>query len=242
MSKSNEFFDRYNSTHIAGRKGASSLQRFRAKSLTWKTRFGHFLPQDHNARLLDAGCGTGNLLLWLQEQGFQCAEGIDISQEQVDVAAGLGVRNVQCADLKVFLASHEGAFDVIFMRDVLEHFPKPEILGILRDLRSALAPGGCLILQVPNGASPFFGRIRYGDFTHELAFTRSSLIQLFNLAGFEGHRFDPVMPVIVGLRSLPRLIAWKLSLWLFTLALYGEDGGSDGLLTQSLIAAARRPR
>jgi hypothetical protein len=31
--------------------------------------------------------------------------------------------------------------------------------------------GGRRIIRVPNGVSPFAGVIRYGDLTHELAFT-----------------------------------------------------------------------
>ena len=37
----------------------------------------------------------------------------------------------------------------------------------------ALKPGGRWILHTANAESPFYGRVRYGDITHEQAFTQS---------------------------------------------------------------------
>ncbi|MBK8473258.1 MAG: methyltransferase domain-containing protein [Sphingobacteriales bacterium] len=38
-----------------------------------------WLPASLNSRILDIGCGYGNALLWLQEQGYTHLSGIDLS-------------------------------------------------------------------------------------------------------------------------------------------------------------------
>ena len=76
----------------------------------------------------------------------------------------LDIHQIVCADLSVYLADKHATFDIIFARDVIEHFKKDEVLEIFCASYQALKPGGVLIVQVPNGESPFSGRIRYGDF------------------------------------------------------------------------------
>jgi len=68
---------------------------------------------------------------------------------------------------------------------VLEHIPKPDIIPLLCSLRAALAPGGALIIEVPNMGNPFTGLfMRYADFTHEVGFTQPSMEYVLHKAGF----------------------------------------------------------
>jgi len=240
MSFKDDFYARYVSTHTGHRKGAATLDRFRAKLPGWDLRFGHFLPEDRNAAIVDIGCGNGNLVFWLQQRGYTAASGIDMSVEQVAVAHGLGVLRVEVADLRVYLVERMAHFDVIFLRDVIEHFTREEVLQILDLVRAALKPGGRVVLQLPNGASPFIGRVRYGDFTHELAYTQSSLAQLFGITGFREACYFPVAPRFHGLRSLPRVILWKSVEAFYRLLLYAELGRGDYVVTQNLVATAIR--
>jgi hypothetical protein len=56
-----------------------------------------------------------------------------------------------------------------------------------RDIRPLLPPpsaGYVAVARVPNAVSPFGGRIRYGDFTHETWFTARSVRQLAAASGF----------------------------------------------------------
>jgi 2-polyprenyl-3-methyl-5-hydroxy-6-metoxy-1,4-benzoquinol methylase len=176
----------------------------------------------------------------LQQNGYANAEGIDISPEVVDVAQRLGVRNVRCADLREYLRERVGRYDLVVLRDVMEHFERTEIVHALQLVHGALRPQGAAILQVPNAQSPFFGRIRYGDLTHELAFTESSLAQLFNLIGFASYAFEPVPPPWRGLRALPRRVAWALTSGLYRMALYAELGVAPRTVTLNIIAIARK--
>jgi len=42
------------------------------------------LPEDKKAKIIDLGCGNGGFVYWLQQIGYQNAEGIDISAEQIE--------------------------------------------------------------------------------------------------------------------------------------------------------------
>jgi hypothetical protein len=148
---------------------------------------------------------------------------------------------VHQADLTHFLRSRLHSYDVLILRDVLEHFPRDQVVEVLELCRQASRPGGLVIVQVPNAESPFFGRIRYGDFTHELAFTTTSISQLFNVVGLEDPRVYPTEPVIAGVRSFFRAALWGAIKLLYRILLFAELGRGKWIFTQGLIAVGRVP-
>lgn len=228
----------YVSTHVAHRKEPQDLRALGRRARIFQQHFGQFLPRDRQARIADLGCGSGALLWWLMRRGYTNVRGVDTSAEQVALAHELGISQVVQGDIVSFL-SESSAYDVLFARDVIEHFDKQSVFEILVRAHAALAPGGVLVLQVPNGESPFFGRVRYGDFTHELAFTASSLKQLFGATGFASAEILPWRPAVTGARSAVRYIAWRLIEPLVKLPIVIESGGPR-IVTMNLIAAARK--
>ena len=241
MSFKDTFYDRYASTHLVHRKGTPSLEGFRYASAAWARHFGPLLPADRDASIIDVGCGSGGLVWWLHQRGYRHAEGIDVGAEVIEAARALGVPNVSQADLRVHLETRPGVYDAVILRDVIEHFTREEILQILGLVQRALRPGGSIIIQVPNAESPFFGRIRYGDFTHETAFCASSLVQVFQMTGYGNIRLRPAGPVVRSLRSLFRVGLWKGVEAVYRLCLFAEVGRGHRIVTQGIIAAADRP-
>lgn len=77
------------------------------------------------------------------------------------------------------------------------------------DVLRVLKPGGRWIIHVPNGESPFGGRMRYWDLTHELAFTRTSVAQLLLASGFSDVRCFEDQPVVHGAKSALRWLLWQ---------------------------------
>jgi cyclopropane fatty-acyl-phospholipid synthase-like methyltransferase len=55
--------------------------------------------------------------------------------------------------------------------DVIEHLTRQELFDLLDSVYRVLAPGGVCLVHVPNAEGLYGMRIRYGDFTHELAFS-----------------------------------------------------------------------
>lgn len=143
------------------------------------------------------------------------------------------------------MAAHPGTYDAIVAIDVLEHLRKDEALAFVDAAFTALKPGGVLLTQTVNAESPFFGRMLHIDFTHEIAFTRHSLHQLFMVAGFGETGFREIAPIGAGPRALLRRGLWAIARWKMNLYLHIETGSgllnNEHLFTQIFLAKARKP-
>ncbi len=197
------------------------------------------LPYDRSTTVLDVGCGAGEMVQELHQAGYRRVRGIDVSHEQIRLAETRGINGVERADLRDHLRSNPRAYDVILALDVLEHFDRAEVLSVLDLIAIALKPNGRLIARTPNGVSPFAGRYRYGDLTHCLAYTSSSLRQALAATGFHTVRFFPVSPQVTGAASAVRAVAWHVIAALLKLALAAETGELQGhIVTQNLLVCA----
>lgn len=200
----------------------------------------HF-PADRNAAILDLGCGHGALIHFARELGYLNLRGIDGSPEQVAVARQLGIEGVEEHDLRSALAAQaEASLDSVIAFDVIEHFTRDELLPFVDAVARVLKPSGSWIIHAPNAESPFFGAIRYGDLTHELAFTRESLSQLLLSSGFCGVQFFEDKPVVHGAKSAIRWALWKTIRGVLRLYVAAETGDASGgrIFSRNLLAIA----
>jgi SAM-dependent methyltransferase len=96
--------------------------------------------------LLDIGCGAGFFLARAREFGWNCL-GLEPSESASRLAAE---RNLQVFNLTLdeFLERYKMTFDVIHLKNVLEHIPQPAVA--LRKCRNLLNAGGLLYVEVPN--------------------------------------------------------------------------------------------
>jgi SAM-dependent methyltransferase len=199
-----------------------------------------WLPGSKDAVICDVGCGPGALLYMLRGLGYTRLSGADLSPECVELARRV-CPEVEQADATEYLVRHRAEFDLVCMTDVIEHHAKDRLLPLLEAARDALRPGGRIIIQTPNAASPFFGRIRYGDVTHESALTPRSLTQLLRAAGFDEPELRECGPRPHGPVSLCRWLMWKVLRRLAQLWLLVETGGpGEGVYTQVMLARAQR--
>ncbi len=97
-----------------------------------------------NARLLDAGCGSGRTLDELARLG--AASGIDLSPEAVAFAQRRGHADVRTGAIEGLPFEAE-TFDIVTCLDVIEHTPDDR--RSLAELRRVTRPGGALIVTVP---------------------------------------------------------------------------------------------
>ena len=108
------------------------------------------LPAGKPGRLLDLGCGDGDLMRAAQDREWN-AEGVDFDPASVEFARRRGL-NVHLGSL----VSQDYAaeqFDAIVMSHVVEHLSDP--IGVLQECHRVLKPGGRLILATPNVGSQF---------------------------------------------------------------------------------------
>jgi SAM-dependent methyltransferase len=173
------------------------------RPISWRARwFGppdeprkeHDLFAKHGqGRLLDFGCGAGGFLAQMAQHGWNVC-GIDVSEESVKrIRDQLGIKalagSLPHPDLR------PGSFDVITMWHALEHVHWPA--EVLRETHRLLAPGGRLIIAVPNIDSlafRWFGSAWFGlDLPRHLThFAPWTLHLMLEKAGF---RVGPVQMV-----------------------------------------------
>jgi 2-polyprenyl-3-methyl-5-hydroxy-6-metoxy-1,4-benzoquinol methylase len=233
-------YDNYISTHNRNLYGENSLERIKAYAPALNHYYGRHLPADKNVRILDIGCGDGNFVYHMQQSGYKNAAGIDVSAEQIEKGRAMGIDNLHCGDLIEFLRTSREKYDVVIAKDVIEHFTRNEVFDILIEISRVLKEGGKFIMQVPNGQGYFYTSIFYGDYTHEMAYTESSIRQVMLNTGFSGVNCYPTGPVPHGLVSTIRYVLWKMFVWRLRFWKMVETGNRAGIFTQNIIAVARK--
>jgi 2-polyprenyl-3-methyl-5-hydroxy-6-metoxy-1,4-benzoquinol methylase len=154
------------------------------------------------ARVLDAGCGRGELVVQAALRGAQ-AWGIDYAEAAVEIAsdaiahAGISTRaHVQRGDLMA-LEFADGSFDVAFMMDVVEHLYPDELTQALGELRRVLRPGGRLVVHTsPNTLLQDVVYPHYTRRVHAIA------LKLSEITGFRDRLFTEFM--LPSKREFPR--------------------------------------
>jgi 2-polyprenyl-3-methyl-5-hydroxy-6-metoxy-1,4-benzoquinol methylase len=148
------------------------------------------LGEGRGRKLLDVGAADGFLAERLTAQGFTVTA---LERDPALAAQAHGrCKTVVVADLEAAPPLLDGPFDVIVYGDVLEHLSDPR--AVLTALDRTLAPGGIVIVSVPNVAhlwmrlSLLAGRFDYGDRgildrTHLRFFTRRTLLAFLREAG-----------------------------------------------------------
>lgn len=208
----------------------------------FEIKLSKWLPDDRCSSILDLGCGQGNFLKYLDSQGYSNITGVDISPEQISLAmAAVLDAQIYEMDMIDFLNGKSSSYDCITALDVIEHLEKEQVLHFLDAVYNALKPGGRLILQTPNAASPWATSLIFGDFSHGCSFTPSSLKQLLTLTGFKDIRSQEAGPIPRSLKSAIRYILWKaFSLYFkfYNLIEMGTIG--DGIFTRVFQCSAKK--
>lgn len=164
-------------------------------------------------RVLDLGFGAGLLARRIRPRCAYLA-GIELDAE----AAREGARFFDAPFVGDLLEGLEGPweqpFDVVIAGDILEHLPDP--VTALVEIRHLLAPGGILLVSLPNVANVtvrlalLAGRFDYADRgildrTHLRFFTRQTGGLFLSGAGFRVLRSHPTaMPVELAIPLLGR--------------------------------------
>lgn len=238
-----QIYGTYVSMEASVRGLSHSPAEYDAQAAAIHARVRRWLPADRAAPVLDIGCGPGYFLYLLHRLGYTDVTGVDLSEEQLALARRSSPRAALVhGDARDVLAANPGRFALITGFDFIEHFGKDELFPLLRSVSAALRPGGRLVLQTPNAASPWGLMVRYGDLTHELAFEPHSLAYALRMAGFTDVETRECGPHPHGLKSLVRTVLWQgirgaLAFW--NLVETGSAGG--GVYTRVFTAAARKP-
>jgi SAM-dependent methyltransferase len=160
------------------------------------------LPLTADARILDAGCGSGRNMVELAGHGT--VTGLELSETSVCLARAREVGEVIEGSV-MEMPLDDDSFDLAASLDVIEHLQ--EDLGALRELRRVVTPGGSLLVTVPAYQWLWSGHDEINH--HHRRYTRGSLLAVAEQAGWECVRttyFNSLLlPVAILLRVLDRL-------------------------------------
>jgi len=188
-------------------------------------------------RVLDVGCADGGFGATVLRAVNPGAElwGVEPVEAAAQVARGVydtvvtGLFPQDAAGLPI------GAFDAVFMLDVLEHMVDPE--AALRAASPLLAPEGVLVASIPNVRhyDVWWPLVRHGrwtytdiglmDRTHLRWFTRSSIVETFVATGWEVVTLEGIN------RSEP--VGWKAR----AIARFGRAHTEDMFFVQYAVTA-----
>ncbi len=191
--------------HLLGEEITQESYELHARTL--KRKLGHLLPTDREARILDLGCGLGFLLYMLKKQGYSQAMGVEINQEQARIAQSLDLKVTE-EDVMAFMEKDREKFHLIFINHLLEHLTKDEAVGLLEKAFFALERGGRIVVTVPNAASPFGLSLAFGDFTHEIFFSPTSLREVLSLTGFTSIEVQGEKVTGPGWKGIAKSVLW----------------------------------
>lgn len=155
----------------------------------------------HSGRLLEIGCGAGDLLARLVRQGFSgtCVEVSPAAQAEATRRFRQLPTPVPVVEA---LEEVDGVFDLLIACEVLEHIEDDR--RALREWFERVAPGGRLLLTVPAHPSRFGASDAWAG--HFRRYQRAELIEKLEGAGFRIERCIcygfPIGNVIEPIRNL----------------------------------------
>jgi cyclopropane fatty-acyl-phospholipid synthase-like methyltransferase len=172
-------------------------------------------------RVLDAGCGTGALLLSVHEafaaRGLTRGRlhGFDLTPAMLDQLrssiALRGIEDVELAEANVLkLESLPAAwrdFDLVVSASMLEYVPRTQFVSALSGLRERLTQDGHLLLFITR--DNWLMRPLIGRWWQSNLYTADQLEQAFALAGFSAMAFRTFPPLYRYLGSWGHIIDAK---------------------------------
>ena len=157
------------------------------------------LPRD--ARILDAGCGSGRNMVELARHGQ--VTGVELSPTSVRLARERESGEVVEGSV-LEMPFEEGCFDLTVSLDVIEHLE--DDVGALRELRRVTKPGGALLVTVPAYQWLWSGHDEINH--HHRRYNRRTLLAAAESAGWREERSAHfnflLLPAAILMRVLER--------------------------------------
>jgi O-antigen chain-terminating methyltransferase len=171
---------------------------FRGSREEIKHRVSVYLPKLHAAEagseqfpILDVGCGRGELLEMLREEGLR-ASGVDNNRAAVEQCRERGLSVTPRDAFEALGEVADGSLGGLTALHVVEHLPFPLVLKLLDEALRVLRPGGIAIFETPNPKNVLVGSANfYLDPTHRNPVHPQTLQYLMETRGLV--RVEPMM-------------------------------------------------
>ena len=183
-------------------------------------------------KILDAGCGTGGLMLKLKKYGE--VTGIDFSYEAIRLAKKRKLKVIKSTIEKLPFKDH--AFDLVISIDVIYHRQVLSDVKALKECRRVLKKDGYLILRVPANKFLMSAHDRH---VHTMRrYDKKELINKMKQAGLKvkmvSFVHSPIFPV-----SLVKILIERINKKENTSSVVSVNSIINGLLTMVLGIEAK---
>ena len=120
-----------------------------------------FMTIDADTRVLEVGCGEGGNLVPFADLGCRCT-GVDLEDWKIELGRNMFAAHAHgdrvtlaCRNIYDVVPEEIGTFDLIFLKDTLEHIPDQS--RFMGELGRFLNPGGRIFFAFPPWGMPFGG-------------------------------------------------------------------------------------
>ncbi len=163
-------------------------------------RLGVGAPDGKRLSVLELGPGDGYIAELCAQADYDYT-GVDASEAVAQKLIQLGVRVVRA--FVPPLPAETGPLDVCYMLHVIEHLKGIDAaITLVGEIRDKLRPGGRLVIACPDYL--YWKQHFYdSDYTHQLPFTRRTLLELLANEGFDVVYQSIYTGPVFGYRSLP---------------------------------------
>ena len=135
--------------------------------------------------VLDVGCGRGEFLNLLREQGIG-GRGLDINHEMVEICGNWGLEAHEGDVLAYLTGLPDGALGGLFAAQVVEHFEPDYLIRMLEVAYHKMRPGSKIVLETINPACWYaFFESYIRDITHVRPLHPDTLKYLMVASGFQ---------------------------------------------------------
>ncbi len=145
--------------------------------------------------ILDLGCGRGEWLELLREEGLQ-ARGVESNRAMIDNQCGRNLEIVQADAVAYLRGLPENSLRAVTAFHFVEHIGLAQLIDLLDQIKRALKPGGLLIFETPNPKNLVVGACNfYSDPTHHKPLFPETLEFIINHRGFVRTQLQYLHPV-----------------------------------------------
>lgn len=146
------------------------------------------IPTASNPRLLDFGCGAGEMLDALTQ--VSKPEGLEPEISMRKMGESRGFKMLESLDQAI---DSESRYDLVTLFHVIEHIYNP--VELMTGVRRLLNPGGAVVLETPNANDALLTKYKSEAFQnfsywshHPMLYTKRSLTEMLLSAGFTSIR------------------------------------------------------
>jgi SAM-dependent methyltransferase len=148
-----------------------------------------------NRRVLDIGCGRGEWLDLLRDQGIAC-QGLDMNADMVALCEQRGHQASRGNALDTLRALPDASLLGVTAFHVIEHIDPQSALDWLAEIHRCLVPGGIVLFETPNPENVRTATHNFFiDPTHIRPIPPILLQFMFEFSGFSGNEIVRMRPL-----------------------------------------------